>query len=78
VKLPYRDLRDNEHRQQRQEDRRSGQIAPIQRHRHRVAAGFAEGGRGDLDDTEGQGDFRDLAQHLIAYILHAVASYIPM
>ena len=51
------DLPDNEHDQQREEYRRADEIAPVQCHRNRVAAGLAERRRGDLDYPEGERDF---------------------
>jgi len=40
-------------------------------HGHRVAAGFAQRGRGDLDDPEEQGDLGDLAQGVSGGVVHA-------
>jgi hypothetical protein len=73
VKPLRRDLRDNQRHQQRQKHRRSGQITPVQGHRHGIAAGFAEGRGGYFYDPEGESYFRDFAQYAIACVVHAVA-----
>src|SRR5204863_6300079 len=59
-------LRGDQRDEQAEEQRRSGQIAPIERHRHGIAAGFAERRRGDLDDPEPEGDGRYLAHRRMA------------
>ncbi len=67
------DLGDYQRNQQAEEQRGPGQIAPVERHRHRVAAGFAEGRCGDLDDPEGERDFGDLAQRCLPVgLVHGV------
>ena len=51
-----------------QDDEKSGgyggtqQVAHIHRHGDRVAAGLAQRSRGNLDDPEGKGNFRYLAE----------------
>ena len=64
------DLRDNERDQHAAEKRDAGQIAPIQRHRHGVAARLAERRRQNLDDPKAQGDCRYLAQRLFRNVIH--------
>jgi len=59
-------LRGDQRDEQAEEQRRSGQITPIERHRHGIAAGFAERRRGDLDDPEPEGDGRYLAHRRMA------------
>jgi len=72
------DLRGHGNGEHRRKDRRSGQVAEVHRHRHRIAAGLAEGGCEYLDDPESQGDFRNLARALgvdpvFAVLIHAAS-----
>jgi hypothetical protein len=55
------DLQVHQGDQQRDKQRRAGKVTPIQRHGHRVAAGFAKRRGGDLDDPENERDFGNLA-----------------
>src|SRR5216683_6845960 len=66
------DLRGHGDGEDRRKDRRAGQVAEVHRHRHRIAAGLAEGGCEYLDDPESQGDFRNLARALGVYPVFAV------
>ncbi len=62
MKFSRGDLQADQPDQGHQEQRGSGQIAPIEGHGDGIAAGLAQGGCGDLDDPEHQGDFGNLAQ----------------
>src|SRR4029077_7292796 len=64
--------------QRRSEDHRAYEVAKPQGHRHGVTTDLAERGRKNLDDPEAERDFRNLAQHLIACLFHAVASHMPI
>lgn len=55
-------LQDDQHKQEREEQRRSGEVSPIQCHGHGIAAGLAQRRRRDLDDPEDQCDFGNLAR----------------
>jgi hypothetical protein len=57
-----KDLRDDQHDKQAEEQGGAGEIAPVERHGDGVAAGLAQRRRGDLDDPEAKGNFGDLAQ----------------
>ena len=52
------------------EQRDAGKIAPVQRHRHRVAARLAERRGENLDDPEALGDLRDFAQCNFRIVIH--------
>src|SRR5664279_5660560 len=51
--------------QRSEENRRSGEIAPIQGHGHRIPTRLAERGGGDLDDPEDESDLRDLCERVL-------------
>jgi hypothetical protein len=75
VKFPGGNLSDDENHQKRQKDRRAGQVAPIQRHRHRIAAGLAKGRRQYLDEPKAEGDFRNFAENTVAHVAHLVLEF---
>jgi hypothetical protein len=71
------DLQRDQHDQRRQEYCRTRQIAPVQGHGDRVAAGFAERCRRYLDDPEAERDRGDLCGcfvQIICIARHAAAN----
>ena len=72
MEAPRGHLAADEGEQYRQEDRRAEQIAQVQRHAQRVAAGLAQRRGEDLDDPEAERDGGNLAGQAIRVETHAV------